>query len=192
LWLFLENIFLSGRIFYISVISILYNKLKKSNMKKTEKKIDEKNSKECEIWVTAVEPDNQWDNPGHWTMYKPTIKLSILLRKESRESDLILDKLKSGDFTVALDGADFCAELANDVLAKDSIISKASESKDLDEFIEDLQEEVYYATLDWYRENYKLDEDDEGAEDAWNGDGINDDALSEITRMGGKGWKLKK
>lgn len=125
-------------------------------------------------------------------MYKPTIKLSILLRKESRESDLILDKLKSGDFTVALDGADFCAELANDVLAKDSIISKASESKDLDEFIEDLQGEVYYATLDWYRENYKLDEDDEGAEDAWNGDGINDDALSEITRMGGKGWKLKK
>jgi hypothetical protein len=82
--------------------------------------------------------------------------------------------------------------LANDVLAKDNIISEASESKDLDEFIEDLQYEVYDATLDWYRENYELDEDDEGAEDAWNGDGINDDALSEITQMGGKGWKLKK
>jgi hypothetical protein len=161
-------------------------------MKKAEKKIVEKNSKECEIWVTAVKPDNQWDNPGYWTMYKPTIKLSIVLRKESRESDLILDKLKSGDFTINLNGVDFCDELTNDVLAKDNIISEASESKDLDEFIEDLQDEVYDATLDWYRENYELDEDDEDAEDAWNGDGINDEALSEITEMGGKGWKLKK
>jgi hypothetical protein len=161
-------------------------------MKKTEKKIDKKDSKECEIWVTAVKPDNQWDNPGYWTMYKPTIKLSIVLRKESRESDLILDKLKSGDFTINLNGVDFCDELTNDVLAKDNIISEASESKDLDEFIEDLQDEVYDATLDWYRENYELDEDDEDAEDAWNGDGINDEALSEITEMGGKGWKLKK
>jgi hypothetical protein len=161
-------------------------------MKKTEKKIDKKDSKECEIWVTAVKPDNQWDNPGYWTMYKPTIKLSIVLRKESVESDLILDKLKSGDFTINLNGVDFCDELANDVLAKDNIISEASESKDLDEFIEDLQDEVYDATLDWYRENYELDEDDEDAEDAWNGDGINDEALSEITEMGGKGWKLKK
>jgi hypothetical protein len=161
-------------------------------MKKTEKKIDKKDSKECEIWVTAVKPDNQWDNPGYWTMYKPTIKLSIVLRKESRESDLILDKLKSGDFTINLNGVDFCDELTNDVLAKDNIISEASESKDLDEFIEDLQDEVYDATLDWYRENYELDEDDEDAENAWNGDGINDEALSEITEMGGKGWKLKK
>jgi hypothetical protein len=158
-------------------------------MKKTEKKINEKNPKECEIWVTAVEPDGNWDNPGHWSMYTPTIKLSILLRKEFREGDLILDKLRSGDFTVDLGGADFCDELVNNVLDKDSIISKASKSKDLEEFIENLQGSVYYATLNWYRDNYTVDEEDP---EIWNGDGINDDALSEITQMGGKGWKLKK
>jgi hypothetical protein len=148
-------------------------------------------AKECEIWVTAVEPDGDWEAPGHWPMYTPTIKLSIVLIKESGESDLILDKLRSGDFTVDLDGADFCDELANNVLDKDSIIYEASKAKNLDEFIENLQDEVYSATLDWYRENYELDEDDEDAEDAWNGDGINDDALSEITDMGGKGFKVE-
>jgi hypothetical protein len=122
-------------------------------------------------------------------MYTSTIKLSILLRKEFREGDLILDKLRSGDFTVDLGGADFCDELVNNVLNKDSIISKASKSKDLDEFIENLQGSVYYATLNWYRDNYTVDEEDP---EIWNGDGINDDALSEITQMGGKGWKLKK
>lgn len=121
----------------------------------------------------------------------PTIKLSIVLRKESTESDLILDKLRSGDFTVDLDGADFCDELANNVLDKDGIIYEASKAENLDEFIENLQSEVYDATLDWYRENYELDEDDEDAEDAWNGDGINDDALCEITYSGGKGFKVE-
>ena len=144
-------------------------------------------AKECEIWVTAVEPDGDWESPGHWTMNTPTIKLSIVLRKESTESDLILDKLRSGDFTVDLDEADFCDELANNVLDKASIIYEASKAKNLDEFIKNLQYEVYDATLDWYRDNYTVDDD----EDAWNGDGINDDALYEITYSGGKGFKVE-
>ena len=144
-------------------------------------------AKECEIWVTAVEPDGDWEAPGHWSMCKPTIQLSIVLIKESGESDLILDKLRSGDFTVDLGGADFCDELTNDVLDKDSIIYEASKAKDLDGFIKNLQDDVYYATLSWYRDNYTVDDD----EDAWNGDGINDDALYEITHMGGKGFKVE-
>jgi hypothetical protein len=120
-------------------------------------------------------------------MNTPTIKLSIVLRKESTESDLILDKLRSGNFTVDLDGADFCDELADDVLTKDSIIYEASKAKDLDGFIKNLQDEVYDAILGWYRDNYTVDDD----EDAWNGDGINDEALYDITKMGGKGFKVQ-
>ncbi len=163
-------------------------------MKKTEKKIDKKDLKECEIWVTAVKPDNQWDNPGYWIINRPTIKLSIVLKKESRESDLILDKLQSGDFTVNLDKADFCDELVDDVLNKDNIISEANNYKDLDKFIENLQDDVYYATLNWYRDNYTVDPDDiEEDDEIWNGDGINDEALGNITYdKGGKGWKVKK
>ena len=146
---------------------------------------------ECEVWVTAVEPNGDWEAPGHWSMHKVTIKLSIVLRKESDDKDLILDKLRSGDFTVDLAGADFCDGLGDNVLDKDSIIYEASKAEDLDEFIENIQYEVYHATLDWYRYNYTVDPDDYDKDaDIWNGDGINDDALYEITKMGGKGFKV--
>ena len=144
--------------------------------------------KECKIWVTAVEPDGNWDNPGHWSMYKPAIKLLIVPVLEGDEKELIMNKLRSGDFTVD-DLPNFCDELDN-IFDKDSITSEANRAGNLNEFIENLQEEVYDATLDWYRENYELDGDDEDNEDVWNGDGINDDALSEITEMGGKGFKI--
>ena len=146
---------------------------------------------ECEVWVTAVEPNGDWEAPGHWPMHTVTIKLSIVLRKESDDKDLILDKLRSGNFTVDLAGADFCDGLGDNVLDKDSIIYEASKAKDLDQFIENIQDEAYDATLDWYRDNYTVDPDDYDEDyDIWNGDGINDDALYEITKMGGKGFKV--
>ena len=146
---------------------------------------------ECEVWVTAVEPNGDWEAPGHWPMHTVTINLSIVLRKESDDKDLILDKLRSGNFTVDLAGADFCDGLGDNVLDKDSIIYEASKAKDLDQFIKNIQDEVYDATLDWYRDNYTVDPDDYDEDyDIWNGDGINDDALYEITEMGGKGFKV--
>jgi hypothetical protein len=112
--------------------------------------------KECKIWVTAVQPDESWDNPGYWDMYNPTINLKIVLTSESDEKSIIMNKLQSGDFIV------------------------------------NIQNEVYYATLDWYRENYSVDLDDlDEDEETWGDDGINDDALYEITCSGGSGFKVE-
>lgn len=156
---------------------------KKSNSKG---KGGETEETEYEIWVTAVEPDGNWDNPGHWPMHEPVINLSVNLEEEKDLEDLIIDKLKSGDFTIDLDGVDFFDGLDR-IFDRNNIISEAGSAKSLEEFIENLQDEVYYAILDWYRENYELEEYDE---DAWNGDGINDDALSELTELGDKGYRL--
>ena len=153
---------------------------------------------ECEIWFTAVEPDGDRDSPGDWKIHTPVIKLSIVFKEGYDEGLLILDKLRSGDFTVDLRGADFCNGLADykdllilrilkinnainslrkkylrkKILGKDNIVCKATEAMDLDKFIKDIQGEVYYATLDWYQNNYTA---------------ALVDALYDLTEMGGKG-----
>jgi hypothetical protein len=153
---------------------------------------------EFEIWFTAVESDGDRDSPGDWKMHTPVIKLSIVLKDGYDERLLILDKLRSGDFSVDLRGADFCNELVDykdllilkilkinnainslrkkylrkKILGKDNIVCKATEAIDLDKFIKDIQSEVYYATLDWYIHNYNA---------------VLVDALYDLTEMGGKG-----
>lgn len=140
---------------------------------------------ELRIRVTSVEPDGNWDNPGHWGMYDNTI-VTILTHKDEK---IALEKIASGEYL--MDGDIYCDELEL-VFSKSNVKLIADGSSTLDEFTENLQDEVYDATLDYYRENYTVEDDDDDDDgEVWGGDGINDDALREITRSGGRDWSFR-
>jgi hypothetical protein len=135
------------------------------------------------LYVSSCEPDGNWDNPGHWSIYYHCIILKVPASAEipGAEDPLVFSDLESGNFEII--GEIWCDEL-EEVLSKDSIakISKKS-GKNMDEFIKTLQREVYFACLGYYRDNFEVED-----EDAWNGDGINHEALYEIIHnYGGSG-----
>ena len=138
---------------------------------------------ELRIRVTSVEPDGNWDNPGHWGMYKNEITV-ILPYKDGK---IALEKIASGEYITDIDA--YCYEL-DDVFSESNVKLISSRSLTLDEFTENLQDEVYDATLDYYRRNFGVDGEDGGAE-IWGGDGINDAALQEITESGGHDWSFR-
>ncbi len=127
-------------------------------------------------YVSSCEPNWDYDRPDGWGTYTHRIIVKVYTASEMldiQDSSIFL-ALEGGDFE--LDGEIWCDELGK-VLSKDNIIKIAKESKkNIKEFIKDLQDEVFYACLDWYRKNLTVDDD----EDAYNMDGINDDALEFI------------
>ena len=140
---------------------------------------------ELRIRVTSVEPDENWDNPGHWGMYDNTI-VTVLTHKDEK---IALEKIASGEYL--MDGDIYCDELEL-VFSKTNVKLIADMSSTLNEFTKDLQEEVYDATLDYYKENFTVeDDDDDDDKEIWGGDGINDDALREITLSGGRDWSFR-
>ena len=140
---------------------------------------------ELRIRVTSVEPDENWDNPGHWGMYDNTI-VTVLTHKDEK---IALEKIASGEYL--MDGDIYCDELEL-VFSKTNVKLIADMSSTLNEFTKDLQEKVYDATLDYYKENFTVeDDDDDDDKEIWGGDGINDDALREITGSGGRDWSFR-
>ena len=137
----------------------------------------------AQIEIFGVTPDGNWDNPGYWGTHEHKLKVNVYNNDKSEES--ILGALKSGDFEIDFDATNCDIDKAG-IFIKDKIANRADGCSTLTNFIKDLQDDVEEQNCDWYRENYELDPDDEDAEDAWNGDGINDEALNEII------WDLKR
>ena len=139
---------------------------------------------ELRIRVTSVEPDENWHNPGYWRMYDNTI-VTVLTHKDEK---IALEKIASGEYL--MDGDIYCDELKL-VFSKSNVKLIADGSSTLDEFTENLQYEVYDATLDYYQKNFTVEDDDDDDGEIWGGDGINDDALREITKSGGRDWSFR-
>ena len=141
------------------------------------------------IKVKAVEPDGNWDNPGNWDIHEYSIKV-ITTSKDEVEA---LKNISKGDYLT--DDEFYCDEV-KEVFSKDNLSAIALlYDGSIEDFADTLQEQVYDATLDYYMENFTVDTEDEDYEggEVWNGDGINDDALKEITydEYNGYSWSFK-
>jgi hypothetical protein len=136
------------------------------------------------IYLTSVESNGD-HFAGHWDIYNHNIKLEITSNVFSPDEAQVLSCLRSGQFTFDNredeDNYDWCPQVKS-VFSKDNIAKIASTCEDVGAFIDDIQGEIYDATVDYYSDLMSSDEEDnEDEEEEDEEDGMNLDALSEFT-----------
>ena len=132
------------------------------------------------ITIPACQPDQHWDNPGNWTQYDPSITVTLDEKEASMIGTLdlfsfemeehILKAIERGSFGVDLDGVDVMGEeIEEECFGRNYLMRLASDATTLEEFADEVHENLYDFIRSWYRQNYAQD-----------GDGVNYDALREI------------
>jgi hypothetical protein len=135
------------------------------------------------ITIPGCVPDGNWDNPGHWSQYNPTITVTLEnLPAISGLVDLFsldleeeaVKSIQQGSFEVDMDGITDEISGADACFGREYLMGLAFDST-LTEFADSVHENFYDFILSWYRQNYTRKEDSDDYEN-----GINDEALREI------------
>lgn len=134
------------------------------------------------ITIPGCVPDGNWDNPGNWSQYSPTITVTLenfpaisglanLFSLDLEEE--AVKSIQQGSFEVDMDGITDWISDADSCFGRDYLMGLAFDST-LPEFADSVHENFYDFILSWYRENYTQTEDDDDE------NVINAEALREI------------
>lgn len=149
------------------------------------------------VIVSSVEPDRNWDDPGNWLVYTHAVRFSFMGTIFDNRSKEPIEQIENGRFTLLGSSSNYnlswCPEL-DAVFSKENMRKIAIGCNDIKEFKEELQEQVYRATLDYYFDlvNEESEDEDQDAEDDEDDEEeeriMNEDALLEITQNSGSSY----
>ena len=152
------------------------------------------------VRIYGCVPDGGWDAPGYWPIYHNYVIITLPedIQDMAGTTDLFsidltdaaLKALIAGDFETEVD-PEFIQQIpeAKDTFGRDYLIALAEGSSSLEEFGDELQEQLYDVVSDWYQREYGEDaedeeedeEEEEEDEDDYDPDHrVNDAALREI------------